>query len=118
MRSCLSPCSPKVRRVAAPSLDTYYLFRRRICDFFEKTGRDLMQECFEQVTGSLVKQLKISGKSIRMDSKLLGSNIARQSRYELIHTTLAKFLPLLARLIRFGVVQWQYSNLQFLFFLT
>ena len=77
---------------AAPSLDTYYLFRRRICNFFEKTGRDLMQECFEQVTGSLVKQLKISGKSIRMDSKLIGSNIARQSRYELIHTTLAKFL--------------------------
>ncbi len=29
-----------------------------------------------------------------------------------------KIIPLLARLIRFGVVQWQYSNLQFLFFLT
>ena len=27
-----------------------------------------------------------------MDSKLIGSNIARQSRYELIHTTLVKFL--------------------------
>ena len=27
-----------------------------------------------------------------MDSKLIGSNIARQSRYELIHTTLLKFL--------------------------
>ena len=77
---------------AAPSLDTYYLFRRRICDYYEKTGVDLMQKCFEQVTGNLVGQLKISGKCIRMDSKLIGSNIARQSRYELIHATLVKFL--------------------------
>ena len=76
----------------APSLDTYYLFRRRICEYYEKTGIDLMQECFESVTGGLVKQLKISGKCIRMDSKLIGSNIARQSRYELISTTLQKFL--------------------------
>ena len=77
---------------AAPSLDTYYLFRRRICDYYEKTGVDLMQKCFEQVTGNLVGQLKISGKCIRMDSKLIGSNIARQSRYELIHATLVKYL--------------------------
>ena len=77
---------------AAPSLDTYYLFRRRIWDYYEKTGVDLMQKCFEQVTGNLVGQLKISGKCIRMDSKLIGSNIARQSRYELIHATLAKYL--------------------------
>lgn len=77
---------------AAPSLDTYYLFRRRICDYYEKTGVDLMQKCFEQVTGDLVGQLKISGKCIRMDSKLIGSNIARQSRYELVHATLVKFL--------------------------
>ncbi|MGN0049301.1 MAG: hypothetical protein ACI37U_10485 [Bacteroides sp.] len=63
-------------------LYTYYLFRHRLCEYYEKTGIDLMQECFEAVTGSLVKQLKISGKCIRMDSKLIGSNIARQSRYE------------------------------------
>lgn len=65
-----------------PSIDSYYLFRRRICEYQERTGIDLMQQCFEQ----------ISGKSVRMDSKLIGSNIARQSRYELIHTTLVKFL--------------------------
>ena len=75
-----------------PSLDTYYLFRRRICDYAATSGVDLMQKCFEQVTGSLVKQLKISGKCVRMDSKLIGSNIARQSRYELIHSTLVKHL--------------------------
>jgi hypothetical protein len=36
--------------------------------------------------------VKVSGKKIRMDSKLLGSNIAWLSRYELIHDTLAVFV--------------------------
>ena len=76
----------------APSIDTYYLFRRRICEYEEASGVDLMQKCFEQVAGDHVRMLKISGKCVRMDSKLIGSNIARQSRYELIHTTLVKFL--------------------------
>ena len=75
-----------------PSIDTYYLFRRRICEYEQKHGIDLMQKCFEQVAGDYVRMLKISGKCVRMDSKLIGSNIARQSRYELIHTTLIKFL--------------------------
>ena len=75
-----------------PSIDTYYLFRRRICEYQERTGIDLMQFCFEQLAGNQVRLLKISGKCVRMDSKLIGSNIARQSRYELIHTTLVKFL--------------------------
>ena len=75
-----------------PSIDTYYLFRRRICEYEQKHGIDLMQKCFEQVTGDHVRMLKISGKCVRMDSKLIGSNIARQSRYGLIHTTLVKFL--------------------------
>lgn len=51
-----------------------------------------MRHSFEQITGNQVRLLKISGKCVRMDSKLIGSNIARQSRYELIHTTLVKFL--------------------------
>lgn len=51
-----------------------------------------MQLCFEHIAGNQVRLLKISGKSVRMDSKLIGSNIARQSRYELIHTTLVRFL--------------------------
>ena len=75
-----------------PSIETYYLFRRRICEYQERTGIDLMQICFEQLAGNQIRLLKISGKCVRMDSKLIGSNIARQSRYELIHTTLVKFL--------------------------
>ena len=75
-----------------PSLDTYYLFGRRLTDYEQRTGVNLMERCFEQVTGEQIKLFRISGNSVRMDSKLIGSNIARQSRYELIHATLAKYL--------------------------
>ena len=51
-----------------------------------------MKSNFEHVVGEQVKELSISGKCVRMDSKLIGSNIAKYSRYELIHLTLTKFL--------------------------
>lgn len=75
-----------------PSLDTYYLFNRRLCDYHETTGIDLMEKCFEQVTGGQIRKFDISGKSVRMDSKLIGSNIARYSRYEIVLTTFQKLL--------------------------
>ena len=75
-----------------PSLDTYYLFGRRLTDYEQRTGVNLMERCFEQVTGEQIKLFKISGNSVRMDSKLIGSNIAQYSRYELIHRTLCKVL--------------------------
>jgi len=73
-----------------PSIDTYYLFRRRICDYEAENGVNLMEECFGQVTGDQVKIFKISGRSVRMDSKQIGSNIAWYSRYEIVHETLVK----------------------------
>ena len=75
-----------------PSLDTYYLFGRRLTDYEQRTGVNLMERCFEQVTGEQIKLFRISGNSVRMDSKLIGSNIAQYSRYELIHRTLCKVL--------------------------
>ena len=75
-----------------PSLDTYYLFGRRLAEYEQRTGINLIERCFEHVTGEQVKLFKISGNSVRMDSKLIGSNIAQYSRYELIHRTLCKVL--------------------------
>jgi hypothetical protein len=46
---------------------------------------------FAQVTKGQCADFEVSGKRIRMDSKLLGSNIAWLSRYELIHETLRLF---------------------------
>ena len=75
-----------------PSLDTYYLFRRRICEYEAGHRVNLMEKCFESVTGEQIKLFKISGKSVRMDSKLIGSNIAQYTRYEIVHRTLCKTL--------------------------
>ena len=61
-----------------PSIDTYYLFRRRICDYQERTGIDLMQLCFEHTADNQVRLLKISGKCVRMDSKLIGKAVTKQ----------------------------------------
>ena len=61
-----------------PTIDTYYLFRRRICDYQERTGIDLMQLCFEHTADNQVRLLKISGKCVRMDSKLIGKAVTKQ----------------------------------------
>ena len=77
---------------ATPSIDTYYLLRRRICEYENQQGVNLMEKCFEQLTGDQLASFKISGKSVRMDSKLIGSNIAWYSRFELIHHTFRRFV--------------------------
>ena len=47
-----------------------------------------MAQTFERITSEQVLTFKVDGSHIRMDSKLIGSNIALFSRYEIIHTTL------------------------------
>ncbi len=76
----------------APSIDTYYLLRRRICEYENRYGVNLMEKSFEQLTGDQLSTFKISGKSVRMDSKLIGSNIAWYSRFEIIHNTFRGFI--------------------------
>ena len=75
----------------APSLDTYYLLRRRMVAYEEETGIRLMDSCFKDVTKAQAMKFHVEGKSVRMDSKLIGSNIARYSRYRIILTTLQKW---------------------------
>lgn len=70
-----------------PSIEVYYLFRRRIVEYELETGIDLYKLCFESITKSQVMKFKVEGKSIRMDSKLIGSNIAWYSRFQIVHET-------------------------------
>jgi hypothetical protein len=70
-----------------PSIEVYYLFRRRIVAYELETGIDLYKQCFESITKSQVMKFKVEGKSIRMDSKLIGSNIAWYSRFQIVHET-------------------------------
>lgn len=74
-----------------PSESTYYLLRKKIRQYQHATNIDLMDKAFVSVTSGQVKQYEVNGRSIRMDSKLIGSNIAWCSRYEIIHQTLSLF---------------------------
>ena len=67
-----------------PTIDSYYGFRRKLCKHEEKFNENLFDKCFKQITKQQAKEYRISGKSIRMDSKLISSNIAWYSRYEII----------------------------------
>jgi hypothetical protein len=72
---------------APPAESTYYLLRKRIVEW-EKSGHEnLLEKTFAQVTKSQCVEFNIRGNNIRMDSKLMGSNLAWYSRYELIHET-------------------------------
>lgn len=74
-----------------PAGSTYYLFRKRIMDYAGAGNENLLDVAFAQVTKNQCMDFEVSGKRIRMDSKLLGSNIAWLSRYELIHETFRLF---------------------------
>ena len=77
---------------AAPVPSTYYLFRRNLVEYAREHGEDLFKKCQAQITRDQILEFNVSGKQIRMDSKLIGSNIAWYSRYELIHETLRLFI--------------------------
>ena len=98
----------------APSLDTYYLLRRRICDYADATGENLMETCFSRLTKFQAAKFKISGKSVRMDSKLIGSNIAWYPRYELVHKTflqeIGQYMSRLNPSLRKKVQPWLEEN--------
>lgn len=74
-----------------PAESTYYLFRKRIYERQRQTGEDLLEKTFAQITREQIKQFDVNGRKIRMDSKLIGSNIAYYSRYEIIHHILSRF---------------------------
>ena len=74
-----------------PADSTYYLFRKRVHQHLRENKEDLLQKAFETITHGQIKDFEVSGKSIRMDSKLIGSNIAWCSRYEIIHQSFVLF---------------------------
>jgi hypothetical protein len=78
-----------------PVESTYYLLRKRIYDHQKQSGEDLMGKAFAHITKGQIKEFDVNGRSIRMDSKLIGSNIALFSRYEIIHQTLCMFFKTL-----------------------
>ena len=48
-----------------PAIDSYYGFRRKICEYEEKNGVNLFDKCFKQITRAQAVEYCISGKAIR-----------------------------------------------------
>ena len=67
---------------------TYYNFKKRIVEHEKQGNPNLFELAFAQITQSQIAEYCIDGNKVRMDSKLLGSNIAWLSRYENVHETL------------------------------
>ena len=93
-----------------PAESTYYLFRHRL-DAYSKSpeGSNLFEETFKDITQKQAMTFSVSGKTLRMDSTLVGSNIAWYTRYELAHETLRLYWRILHKsneLSRMGEVQF------------
>ena len=67
---------------------TYYLFRKKVVEYERSNEINLIENAFASVTKGQAMDFEVSGKQIRMDSKLMGSNIAWYSRFELVHESL------------------------------
>ena len=74
-----------------PSESTYYEHKRKIYRNEITTGEDLTEKVFDGITGKQAMDFGVKAECIRMDSKLIGSNIANCSRYELIHGVIKEF---------------------------
>lgn len=74
-----------------PAESTYYLFRKRIHNYQIVNNIDIIEIAFQRITHGQALAYQISGKSIRMDSKLIGSNIAWCTRFEIVHDTVSLF---------------------------
>ena len=68
---------------------------RRIAEYEQNNPEhvNLYKKIYQDLTAKQIKKYKIAGRTIRMDSKLIGSNIAWFSRYEIIHETFRKQVP-------------------------
>jgi hypothetical protein len=74
-----------------PTESTYYLFRHKIAAYMEISGKNLLEQAFSGITHGQCREYHVSGRRIRMDSKLLGSNIGWYSRYGIVHETVRKY---------------------------
>lgn len=80
---------------AAPSNASYYNLKSNINGYNTIHSDDLMSKVFAGITSGQVLTFKVDGQIVRMDSKLLGSNIARVSRFELVLSVIKKFYKML-----------------------
>jgi len=71
-------------------LRTLYYFRERLSRYMQESGRNLLDEAFEQVTDEQVAAFEIKTGKQRMDSTQVASNIRQIGRVQLLVTVLQR----------------------------
>lgn len=67
-----------------PSESTYYEFKKLLGSYHEAHDHDLLKDTFHSITKQQVISHGVSGEKIRLDSKLINSNIAKSNRLHMI----------------------------------
>lgn len=75
-----------------PTEATYYNFRQKLDAHFDRTAQDLLMMSFADVTKQQIDAYNVKGHKIRLDSKLLHSNIRQSTRLELLLECIKKEL--------------------------
>ena len=65
-------------------LRTLYYFRRRLSEHMQKTGENLIEKAFAQITDEQIKAFHVKTGRLRMDSTFVSSNICHMSRLHLL----------------------------------
>ncbi len=80
-----------------PAPSTYYDFKRKLLEYKQKNGVDLLERTFQQITVLYLRELQISGKKVRMDSKLISTNVTRGTRLQMLIEAVKKYLKTLRK---------------------
>ena len=72
-------------------------FRAAVYSYNQEHGIDLIQEEIEAHAKTFSKLLKIEGKTIRMDSLMVSSSCKKLSRLEIIYSTVARLIKVIAQ---------------------
>ncbi len=75
----------------APSEATYYNFKVALLKYEQENGINLLENCFQSLTKDQIFRYQVSGGSVRMDSKLIHSNVAKNTRLQLCVGVMNKF---------------------------
>jgi len=66
------------------AIRTLYYFRERLSKYYLKTGINLLEQAFEQITDAQIQDLQVRTGIQRMDSTQIASNIVNASRLQLL----------------------------------
>ncbi len=75
-----------------PTESTYYEFRKLLRVYNLKHNKDLLKSTFDDITAQQVSEYGVKGKKIRLDSKLINSNIAKSNRLDMIVEAVRKYV--------------------------